>query len=124
MVTATVGTVLAMASLEASGPGGDGGPARSVPAALAKGKYPWYDPEGDAFVLQGAAPVDAGAPVSVVPMGNGRVAIRHTDPNAAGTNVPVQITVADVHGATTEATLDVRIASSAGLDVSPVAVTT
>ncbi|MGX5696116.1 Ig-like domain-containing protein [Agromyces soli] len=84
----------------------------------------WVDPEGDAFVLQGAAPVDAGAPVSVVPMGNGRVAIRHTDPNAAGTNVPVQITVADVHGATTEATLDVRIASSAGLDVSPVAVTT
>lgn len=84
----------------------------------------WVDPEGDPFVLQGAAPLDAGAPVSVVPMGNGRVAIRHTDPNAAGTSVPVQVTVADVHGATAEATLDVRIAASAGLDVSPVAVTT
>lgn len=84
----------------------------------------WVDPEGDPFVLAAAEPLDAGAPISVVPMGNGRVAIRHTDPNAAGESVPVKITVADVHGATAEATLDVRIASSAGLDVSPVAVTT
>lgn len=84
----------------------------------------WVDPEGDPFVLAGAEPLDAGAPISVVPMGNGRVAIRHTDPNAAGESVPVKITVADVHGATAEATLEVRIATSAGLDLSPVAVTT
>ncbi|MFD6056102.1 Ig-like domain-containing protein [Agromyces sp. NPDC060279] len=83
----------------------------------------WVDPEGDAFVLAGAEPLDPAAPVTVVPMGNGRVAIRHTDPNAAGTSVPVKITVADVHGASAEATLDVRVTSSAALDVSPVAVT-
>ena len=51
MVTATARTVLAMAmaSLAASGPGSGPEPARSVPSALAKGKYPWYDARGDAF---------------------------------------------------------------------------
>ncbi len=49
MVTATARTVLAMASLGASDPGGSPESARSVPSALAKGKYPWYDARGDAF---------------------------------------------------------------------------
>lgn len=83
----------------------------------------WVDPEGDAFVLAGAEPLDPSAPVTVVPMGDGRVAIRHTDPNAAGTTVPVKITVADVHGASADATLDLRVSANAGFDVAPVAVT-
>lgn len=83
----------------------------------------WVDPEGDAFVLADAQPVDPASPVSVVPMADGRVAIRHTDPNAAGEKVQVRVTVADVHGAEAEATLDIRVTSSASLAVTPVAVT-
>ncbi|MCD5345246.1 Ig-like domain-containing protein [Agromyces sp. S2-1-8] len=83
----------------------------------------WVDPEGDAFVLADAQPVDASAPVTVVPMADGRVAIRHTDPNAAAEKVQVRLTVADVNGAATEATLDVRVTTSASLEVAPVAVT-
>ncbi|MFF2277706.1 Ig-like domain-containing protein [Agromyces sp. NPDC058126] len=83
----------------------------------------WVDPDGDAFVLADAQPVDPSAPVSVVPMSDGRVAVRHTDPNAAAEKVQVRVTVADVHGAEAEATLDLRVTSSASLAVTPVAVT-
>ncbi|MGW9630017.1 Ig-like domain-containing protein [Agromyces sp. NPDC055520] len=84
----------------------------------------WVDPEGDAFMLADAQPIDPAAPISVVPMSDGRVAIRHTDPNAAAEKLQVRITVADVHGAQTEATLDLRVTSTAALEVAPVAVTT
>ncbi|WP_157432217.1 Ig-like domain-containing protein [Agromyces italicus] len=84
----------------------------------------WVDPEGDAFVLADAQPIDPSAPVSIVPMSDGRVAVRHTDPNAAAEKVQVRVTVADVHGAEAEATLDLRVISSASLAVTPVAVTT
>lgn len=84
----------------------------------------WVDPEGDAFVLADAQPVDPSAPVSVVPMSDGRVAVRHTDPNAAAEKVQVRVTVADARGAEAEATLDLRVTSSASLAVAPVAVTT
>ncbi|GAA1956509.1 Ig-like domain-containing protein [Agromyces allii] len=83
----------------------------------------WVDPEGDPFVLADAQPVDPAAPVSVVPMSDGRVAIRHTDPNAATEKVQVRVTVVDAFGAEAEATLDVRVSSTAALEVSPVAVT-
>ncbi len=49
MVTATAWAVLAMTSLAASDPEKSPESARSVPSALAKGKYPWYDAKGDAF---------------------------------------------------------------------------
>jgi hypothetical protein len=84
----------------------------------------WVDPEGDAFVLADAQPVDPSAPISVVPMADGRVAVRHTDPNAAAEKVQVRLTVADERGATAEATLDLRVTSSAALDLAPIAVTT
>ncbi|MET4159280.1 Ig-like domain-containing protein [Agromyces sp. PvR057] len=83
----------------------------------------WVDPEGDPFVLADAQPVDPSAPVSVVPMSDGRVAIRHTDPNAATEQVQVRITVVDAFGAEAEATLDLRVTSTAALEVAPVAVT-
>lgn len=83
----------------------------------------WVDPEGDPFVLADAQPVDPSAPVSVVPMSDGRVAVRHTDPNAATEKVQVRVTVVDVFGAEAEATLDLRVTANAALEVAPVAVT-
>ncbi|MFF1540370.1 Ig-like domain-containing protein [Microbacterium sp. NPDC058269] len=83
----------------------------------------WVDPEGDAFVLSDAYETDASAPVMVVPMADGRVAIRHTDPNAADAVVSVTVVVQDVHGATAEKTLDVQVTGSPALQASPVALT-
>ncbi|SFR68190.1 hypothetical protein SAMN05428970_0362 [Agromyces sp. CF514] len=84
----------------------------------------WVDREGDPFVLADAQPVDPSAPVSVVPMSDGRVAIRHTDPNAATDRVQVRLTVVDAFGAEAEATLDLQVTATAALEVAPVAVTT
>ena len=51
MVTATARTVLAMAmaAWRHRARGVVPNRRRSVPSALAKGKYPWYDAQGDAF---------------------------------------------------------------------------
>ncbi|MGX1793004.1 Ig-like domain-containing protein [Microbacterium sp. NPDC055312] len=83
----------------------------------------WVDPEGDPFVLSDAYEVDSAAPVMVVPTADGRVAIRHTDPNAADAVIPVTVIVADSRGAATEKTLEVRVSSSPAMQASPVAIT-
>ncbi len=83
----------------------------------------WVDPEGDPFVLADAYETDAAAPVMVVPMADGRVAIRHTDPNAADAVIPVTVVIEDVHGARAEKTLDVQVTGSPALLASPVALT-
>lgn len=83
----------------------------------------WVDPEGDPFVLSDAYETDSSSPVMVVPMADGRVAIRHTDPNAADAVIAVTVVVEDVHGATAEKTLDVQVTGSPALVASPVALT-
>lgn len=83
----------------------------------------WVDPEGDPFILSDAYETDSSAPVMVVPMSDGRVAIRHTDPNAADAVISVTVVVQDVHGATAEKTLDVQVTGSPALLASPVALT-
>ncbi|MGO2746704.1 Ig-like domain-containing protein [Microbacterium sp.] len=84
----------------------------------------WVDPEGDPFILSDAYETDSSAPVMVVPMDDGHVAIRHTDPNAADATISITVVVTDVHGAVAEKTLDVQVTGSAALIASPVALTT
>ncbi len=83
----------------------------------------WVDPEGDAFILSDAYETDSSAPVMVAPTDDGRVAIRHTDPNAADAVIPITVVVQDVHGATAEKTLEVQVSGSPALQASAVAVT-
>jgi hypothetical protein len=83
----------------------------------------WVDPEGDPFVLSDAFETDPAAPVMVVPMDDGRVAIRHTDPNASDAVIPVTVVVQDSQGATAEKTLDVQVNANPELDAAPVALT-
>ncbi|WP_313356874.1 Ig-like domain-containing protein, partial [Microbacterium sp.] len=83
----------------------------------------WVDPEGDPFVLSDAYEVDSAAAVMVVPTADGRVAIRHTDPNAADAVIPVTVIVADSRGAAAEKTLEVRVSSSPAMQAAPVAIT-
>lgn len=83
----------------------------------------WVDPEGDPFVLIDAFETDPASPLSVVPMADGHVAIRHTDPNAADATLAVTLQVQDSRGEVTEKRVDVQITSSPALTVSPVAIT-
>lgn len=83
----------------------------------------WVDPEGDPFILSDAYEADSGAPIMVVPMADGRVALHHTDPNAADATIDVTLQVTDSRGATAEKTLQVRVTGSAALQAAPVALT-
>ncbi|MFS2243134.1 Ig-like domain-containing protein [Microbacterium sp. OR16] len=83
----------------------------------------WVDPEGDPFVLSDAIEVDPAAPVMVVPTADGRVAIRHTDPNATDAVIAVTVVVADARGAAADKTLEVRVSGSPAMRAMPVAIT-
>ena len=83
----------------------------------------WVDPEGDPVILSDARAVSPDAPVTVVPMADGRVAIRHADPNGADGVVDVQVRVTDAGGASAEKTLSVVVTGSPTLEAAPVAVT-
>lgn len=83
----------------------------------------WVDAEGDAFILSDAYETDASAPVMVVPMADGRIALRHTDPNGSDAVISVTVVVQDVQGATAQKTLDVQVTASPALKASPVALT-
>lgn len=83
----------------------------------------WVDPEGDAFVLSDAYAEDPASPVMVVATADGRVAIRHTDPNAQDAVIPVTVVVTDARGAAAEKTLEVRVSGTPAMQVMPVALT-
>ncbi len=81
----------------------------------------WVDAEGDALLLVDARADDPNAPVSVVPTSDGRVVIRHLDPNGGEATIPVTVTVADARGLETTKELDVRVTSTPALAVKPIA---
>lgn len=81
----------------------------------------WVDPEGDAVSLADARADDPNAPVTVVPTADGRVVIRHQDPNAGDAVIPITVTVSDAYGATTSVPLEVRVTASPALQATPVA---
>jgi hypothetical protein len=81
----------------------------------------WVDHEGDPIVLMDAHKNNQKDPVTVVPRADGSVSIRHLDPNASGTTIPITVTVADSLGATATKTLELVVTASPALVVSPVA---
>nr|WP_236779183.1 Ig-like domain-containing protein [Agromyces seonyuensis] len=82
----------------------------------------WVDPEGDPLVLAAAVTVDPEAPLDVVITDDGRLAIRHTDPNGAGGIIAVLIAVEDSFGARTKLEIPVTVTGSPVLEAAPVAV--
>ncbi|QZY53491.1 hypothetical protein KVY00_10965 [Leucobacter tenebrionis] len=83
----------------------------------------WVDPEGDPMMLESARAVNAEDPVRVLVSGDGRLALRHSDPNAADGDVAVRVRVADARGDATERDLVVQIRSGASAEMSPIAST-
>lgn len=82
----------------------------------------WVDPEGDTFVLSDARADDHDAPINVVPTADGKVVIRHLDPNGSADVIPITITVVDSYGAEATRTLELQVAMDPSLEVEPVAV--
>nr|WP_246286903.1 Ig-like domain-containing protein [Schumannella luteola] len=75
----------------------------------------WVDPDGDAMMLSAAAADDPDSSLTVVPTGDGRVAIRHRDPNAAPGTETVTVSVTDAQGATSTRQLTVVVAGGSAL---------
>ncbi|WP_167050552.1 Ig-like domain-containing protein [Salinibacterium sp. ZJ77] len=82
----------------------------------------WVDPEGDIVLLADARADDPSAPVTVVPTSDGRVVVRHTDPNASDAVILITVTVSDAFGEQATMPLEVRVTPSPSLTVEPVVV--
>lgn len=83
----------------------------------------WLDLEGDPIVLVDVRKVEASAPVSVVPLSDGSVAIRHNDANAGASVIMLSVVVSDSRGAVTEKELEISVGTESSIMASPVAVT-
>ena len=83
----------------------------------------WVDPEGDPIVLSSATTVDADDPVRALVTADGRLAVRHLDPNADGGEIAVRVRVEDAHGEGTDRDLVVQIRSNAKAELNPIATT-
>lgn len=82
----------------------------------------WVDPEGDTVVLADARAEDNDAPINVVPTADGKIAIRHLDPNGPADVIPITVTVMDALGAEATRTLELQVTTDPSLEVKPIAV--
>lgn len=83
----------------------------------------WVDPEGDPMMLADAAPMNAEDPVRAIVTADGRLAVRHTDPNAPDSEVGVRVSIADARGESTERELRVRVRTGASGELQSMATT-
>lgn len=82
----------------------------------------WVDAEGDAFVLADVEVIDGAAAIDAVAMADGRVAVRHRDPNGASGEATVLLTVQDAVGATAQRELVIRITPTPALSLRTTAI--
>lgn len=83
----------------------------------------WVDLEGDPMMLAKAEIVNPENPLRALVTDDGKLAVRHTDPNAASGDAVVRITVADSRGEATERDLRLRIRTGAAIEFAPAAST-
>ncbi|MEJ6488236.1 Ig-like domain-containing protein [Leucobacter sp. USCH14] len=58
----------------------------------------WVDPEGDVMTLAAAEAVRSEDPVRAIVTADGRLGVRHTDPNAGAADIALRVTVRDGRG--------------------------
>lgn len=83
----------------------------------------WVDPEGDPFALTGVRVMSPDTAVRALVVEDGRLAIRHTDPDAAASTAVLRVTVTDARGASGERDLTVRVRPDATAVLPPIAST-
>ncbi|WP_125099901.1 Ig-like domain-containing protein [Leucobacter chromiireducens] len=85
-------------------------PGGTLVAPLLEG---WVDPEGDVLTLAKVTPVRAADPVRALVTADGRLAVRHTDPNAGPADIGLRVTVRDSRGAEAERELTLQVRADA-----------
>lgn len=93
------------------------GPGSSVEFDWLRG---WVDPEGDPIFVSQVVVTEGPAVAAAVDAG--RVLVQHTDPNAGGGAVTLDLTVSDVRGAGTTETFEVPVTSAPTIAVESFAV--
>lgn len=83
----------------------------------------WVDPEGDVMMLAGAEPVRSDDPVRAIVTADGRLAVRHTDPNAGASDVSLRLSVRDGRGAEAQRELTIAVDPGATPEFTPMATT-
>ncbi|MFC6235698.1 Ig-like domain-containing protein, partial [Leucobacter soli] len=83
----------------------------------------WVDAEGDPMMLTDATLVDDQDPARALVTADGRLAVRHTDPNAADGEISVQVRVAGSRGGSTERTLRIGVRADAVAEIEAIAAT-
>lgn len=76
----------------------------------------WVDPEGDPMMLAGAEVANSEDPLRALVTADGKLAVRHTDPNAPAGDAAVTLRVVDARGVETERELRVRIRVGAAME--------
>ncbi|WP_336659108.1 Ig-like domain-containing protein [Leucobacter sp. USHLN153] len=69
----------------------------------------WVDPEGDVMTLSDVTALRSDDPVRAIVTADGRLAVRHTDPNAGASEIALSVAVTDGRGATGERELTLVI---------------
>ena len=83
----------------------------------------FVDPEGDPMMLAGAAISNEEDPLRALVTSDGRLAVRHLDPNAPAGDYSVKVMLQDSRGAETERDLRVRVRSGAAIEFASAATT-
>ncbi|QIK63048.1 hypothetical protein G7068_07435 [Leucobacter viscericola] len=83
----------------------------------------WVDPEGDVMMLSGAEVVNPQDPVRAIVTDDGRLAVRHTDPNAGAAEVILRVTVTDDRGQSKQRVLQLSVQPDAPAEFTDTAAT-
>jgi len=83
----------------------------------------WVDPQSDPMTVSEVQPIEADAPVRALVTEDGRIALRHTDAQAAEGEVALRVTVTDAGGESASRELRVRVAPDAAASFVPMAST-
>lgn len=83
----------------------------------------WVDPEGDVMTLTGVEPLRKEDPLRAMVTADGRLALRHTDPNAGAAEMTLRVTVTDSRGKQTRKNLGVSVQPGAAAEFTASAAT-
>ncbi|MGO3146137.1 MAG: Ig-like domain-containing protein [Leucobacter sp.] len=83
----------------------------------------WIDPEGDPMMLAGVELMRPEDPANAIVTADGRLAVRHTDVNAGGSEIMLRLKVRDGHGEEQQRDLQVSVISGAAAEFAPTATT-
>lgn len=79
----------------------------------------WVDPEGDVMTLTAVEPLRKEDPLRAMVTADGRLALRHTDPNAGAAEMTLRVTVSDSRGKQTRKNLSVAVQPGAPAEFTP-----